>query len=644
MKITPRQFLVQNRFLAMAIFVTVVAFSSIVFLNVGNVHAQSCGDYIQGGGGTCTDLDPSRQDPAQVAFTANPSSIQSGASSLLSWGSDNSSSYYPYDTCTIDHGVGAFANSGSVSVSPAQTTTYNIFCRHTVQYSTPCGNTNCFTYGYIDSSAATTVSVTQNPSLLVSCSVTPASINTNNSATWAVSASGGTGSYTYAWSGTDGLSGTSASVSKLYTAAGAKSGTVTVTSVGGQSLNTIQPTQDHPGLLGYATDIVAMFLHPVNIAHAMMIACDGGGFAFFIGNGGGCDAGVGGDGPSATTVSCTNTITVNSPLQPDLTPLSLTPHTVVAGQSSVFTATLANTGTAATPNFSSTVYVCATSDAACLGNSLARAQSVWDKLLAYVHAQIAHAATSMKITLTGAAIGAGSTGPQSGSYTFASPGTYQMRLCADLPNNQVTESDENNNCGNWEVLAVCPSGNTIDGSGNCVAPPPPSNPQPTCSLTATPSNSVPSTLTWSSTNATTCTGGGFSAGNATGGSVTAGTPGTYTLSCTGSGGSCSTSADISGGVCTGTPTITIAAAPGRVRVGQTSTISWTATNVPGASPTCTVSGPGVSQSIPAGGTPTCAIPNGSASPTINTQSTYTITCAGISKSVTVNVIPKFIEF
>jgi hypothetical protein len=89
----------------------------------------------------------------------------------------------------------------------------------------------------------------------------------------------------------------------------------------------------------------------------------------------------------------------------------------------------------------------------------------------------------------------------------------------------------------------------------------------------------------------------------------------------------------------------ITAYPPRVRAGQTSKISWRATNVPGASPSCTVSGPGMTTvNVAAGATPTCAIPNSSATPVINSQSTYTITCAGVSKPVVVNVIPKFVDF
>ncbi|MCI0619951.1 hypothetical protein L0Y40_02890 [Candidatus Wolfebacteria bacterium] len=74
------------------------------------------------------------------------------------------------------------------------------------------------------------------PALVGSCVGSPNPAAVNQAVTWAASASGGTGSYTYSWSGTDGLSGTSQSVNKVYSAEGTKSATVTITS-GSQSIN-----------------------------------------------------------------------------------------------------------------------------------------------------------------------------------------------------------------------------------------------------------------------------------------------------------------------------------------------------------------------------------------------------------------------
>jgi hypothetical protein len=566
------------------LFAITLTASGLGFTLFGGVqaNAQGCNgnpSYV-GNDQSCTDIGGAQQNPAQVVLTANPSSIQAGTNSLLSWGSDNSSSYYPYQECVIDHGVGTVQTAGSVTVSPTVTTTYTINCSRLANHTQACGNTNCIVDDSIYTSANATVTVTPAPTLVASCSVSPSSIQTNGSATWQATVSGGNGSYTYSWSGTDGLSGSTSNVTKSYPTAGTKTGSVTVTSAA-----------------------------------------------------------------QTITQTCGSGLTVATPLAADITPTGLTPTTVIAQQASVFTASMFNGGNAPTPSFSSTVYVCQTGDTACQNSILAvnTTQSRWGGVLSYFY-KVAHAAASVNLIFSRLTVAAGATGTQTSSYTFASPGTYQMRLCGDLPNNEVAESNENNNCGSWQVLTVCPSGNTVDGSGNCVPPVPGA---PTCSLTATPSNSVPSTLAWSSTGATTCSGsgGGFATGNATTGSVSVGSPGTYVLNCTGAGGSCSTATDVSGGTCSGVAAVTITAAPNRVRAGQPSTIAWTATNVPGASPSCTISGPGMAtQTIPAGTSPTCAIPNSSATPTINGQSVYTITCGGVSKTVTVNVIPKFVNF
>ncbi|WP_166404887.1 LamG-like jellyroll fold domain-containing protein [Desulfonema ishimotonii] len=60
--------------------------------------------------------------PAPVinTFTADPTEITAGAFSSLSWNVTNA------DTVTIDNGIGTVGESGSVSVSPDQTTTYTI--------------------------------------------------------------------------------------------------------------------------------------------------------------------------------------------------------------------------------------------------------------------------------------------------------------------------------------------------------------------------------------------------------------------------------------------------------------------------------------------------------------------------------------
>ncbi len=66
--------------------------------------------------------------------------------------------------------------------------------------------------------------------LYVQCYPQPLTANVGDSATWVSNISGGTGSFSYSWSGTDGLTGAGPSISKVYYTSGAKSATMTVTS------------------------------------------------------------------------------------------------------------------------------------------------------------------------------------------------------------------------------------------------------------------------------------------------------------------------------------------------------------------------------------------------------------------------------
>lgn len=66
--------------------------------------------------------------------------------------------------------------------------------------------------------------------LHTSCYVDPTTINTGTRATWTAFAYGGVGSYSYAWSGTDNLSGQGPSIAKTYDNPGVKNASVTVSS------------------------------------------------------------------------------------------------------------------------------------------------------------------------------------------------------------------------------------------------------------------------------------------------------------------------------------------------------------------------------------------------------------------------------
>lgn len=74
-----------------------------------------------------------------------------------------------------------------------------------------------------------------NNNLSATCYANPSNANLNQLVTWRVNVNGGTGYYSYNWSGTDNLSGSDTYTTKYYTYAGQKNAYVTVYS-GGQSV------------------------------------------------------------------------------------------------------------------------------------------------------------------------------------------------------------------------------------------------------------------------------------------------------------------------------------------------------------------------------------------------------------------------
>ncbi|WP_442755235.1 metallophosphoesterase [Methylocystis sp. JAN1] len=146
----------------------------------------------------------------------------------------------------------------------------------------------------------------------------------------------------------------------------------------------------------------------------------------------------------------------------------------------------------------------------------------------------------------------------------------------------------------------------------------PGGTRPTATLTANPTSIASgqtSTLTWSSTNATSCTGAGFSTGGATNGtaSVTPAATTTYTMTCSGAGGTSNLASATVTVTAAAQPTATLTANPTSIASGQTSTLTWSSTNAT----SCT--GAGFS---------TGGATNGTASVTPAATTTYTMTCSG----------------
>lgn len=297
----------------------------------------------------------------------------------------------------------------------------------------------------------------------------------------------------------------------------------------------------------------------------------------------------------------------------NLTAGSITPVTAQPGVSTAYTGTVTNVGQGATGGPFSVLFQRATDGGGTSVTDLG--------------------------TATVDALASGCAAPASLNATL-STGTWYIRICADKTSSAntgvITESNENDNCGVWTAVTVAAA---TPPSVSCTVSATSISPGQSVTYSANPVGGASSPYTWVASD-------GASVGTGATASRTLNTPGVYAMNVRASGTAVSYCPNVSvtaNWCTTGSPDLTITATPARLREGQSTALTWSATGVNGQSATCTVSGPGVSWSSAVSAAPVCSA-SGSANPTISTQSTYTLTCGGVSESVTVNVIPNFTEF
>ncbi|TSC85724.1 MAG: exported protein of unknown function [Microgenomates group bacterium Gr01-1014_7] len=145
--------------------------------------------------------------------------------------------------CTTTQSNSCSTNNGTQTCTFTASSLYNLCTRVTGAQS--CTVNNC-SGGYACNNGQCT-------QLEASCSVSPTTITTGQNVTWSATASGGTGGYTFIWSGDDNLSGNANPIGKNYTTAGVKRGRVTVNSVAqsktvecSNSVNVNAPRQECP--------------------------------------------------------------------------------------------------------------------------------------------------------------------------------------------------------------------------------------------------------------------------------------------------------------------------------------------------------------------------------------------------------------
>lgn len=261
-------------------------------------------------------------------------------------------------------------------------------------------------------------------------------------------------------------------------------------------------------------------------------------------------------------------------------------------------------------------------------------------------------------TYANGVLASGANSSVSYSYTFPSPGTWYVRVCADKSSagnlGVITESDENNNCagasGNsWTAISVNPAAG-LGTITSCIPSPgaAPTGSPVTWTITTNGFSPAPSTVTWNapggtpasqSSSASTFTSSFAVAGNysptvtATNGAQSAGP-----FSCSPAG---------IGSVCGGSPSgAPITATPNRIRANTGTKVTFTIPTIQNVKTSCTLSGNGIPTQTFTPNACTLApsiytINN----LTIPTQTTYTLRCDGsFTSSVNVNVLANFQEF
>jgi hypothetical protein len=189
------------------------------------------------------------------------------------------------------------------------------------------------------------------------------------------------------------------------------------------------------------------------------------------------------------------------------------------------------------------------------------------------------------------------------------------------------------------TLACTGAGGTANDSATVTVtqpgtPPPPPPPAPTLTLTANPTSVATggnSTLTWSSTNATSCTAsGGWTGNRAVSGTLGVGplsATTTYSLNCTGTGGSISRSATVTVSAAPPppppTPTVNLSASPTSVASGGSTQLTWSSTNAT----SCTASG---------GWSGTKATSGNQTISGLTANTTFTLQCTGTGGNATAN--------
>ena len=187
--------------------------------------------------------------PITVSCYANPTSVSTGQS--VTWEayvSGGSNSYNSYNSGSYTYTW--TGTNGSYSSGPTAYSTYSTPGSYTASVTVyangqsvtqSCGYVTVTgsygynytpTYAYNYPSTYTTITPNTNGNLVAACFSDKTTASVGTPVTWSVEVTGGTGSYTYSWSGSDGLAGTGASAVQSYSTTGQKNAAVLINSNG----------------------------------------------------------------------------------------------------------------------------------------------------------------------------------------------------------------------------------------------------------------------------------------------------------------------------------------------------------------------------------------------------------------------------
>ena len=567
-----------------------------------------------------------------VSISADPTSITSGQTSTLSWSSTNANS------CSASGGwSGSKGTSGNQSVGPTSNQTYTLTCTGDG------GSASDSVTVTVDSAPppdAPTVNFSADPSSITSGQSSTLSWSTNNANS--CSASGG-------WSGNKGTSGSqsvSPSSSRTYS--------LTCTGDGGSTTESVTVTVD--GAVETPTVNLSASTTLITVGQTPTLT-------WSSNNANSCSASGGWSGNKATsgsqlvgptqtrtyTLTCSGpggnasdsvTITVEAGAPAPTINLSANPTSITDGESSTLSWSTNNADSCSAANgwsgnkgtsgnesvspSSSNTY-----SLTCTGEGGSTTESVTVTVDGVVDAPT--------VSLTGnpTTITAGETP----TLTWSSSNANSCSASGGWQGNKGTSGSQfvgPTETRDYTLTCTGPGGSASDTVTITVESTPPPPNVPTVNLSANPtqvSSGDSSTLSWSTSNADSCSAQGAWNGNkGTVGSESTGaltSDSTFTLNCTGPGGSASASVTVDVETTAGESSLSLTANPISVASNGSSTLSWTSENVSN----CVASGDW-DGGKPTSGTETVG--------PLTSDSTFSLSCdaasgGSISDSVTVTI-------